>query len=184
MSFPDVLLASKWTISLHRLAKTFRKTHSFLREKRGRRLRVLSEETLDNTGALSETSRQKPYKTVIPRSRGSKVFSIRNRKISSFESIKFRNCQGAYCVARVWLCYREAVCSDKVDLFWAGFTGQAWFHLNGHVDTRNSQYCSPDQLRLLYKVLLDDIKGGMRCAVSATKIICPILFFGHKKFRT
>jgi hypothetical protein len=55
--FPGVSLPSKKTI--YRLVNTFIGTGSLLEKKRGRSRLVLSEETLDDTGALFEANSRK-----------------------------------------------------------------------------------------------------------------------------
>lgn len=67
-----------------------------------------------------------------------------------------------------------AVCSGEVNPLLIYFTEQAWLHLNGHINTRNSRHWSADIPRLIHKVPVHDLKFGVWCITSMTKIIRPI----------
>lgn len=49
---------------------------------------------------------------------------------------------------------------------------EAWFFLNGHVNTQNNRYWSVGKPRLIHKLPLHDIKVGVWCAIVVTRMIC------------
>jgi hypothetical protein len=53
---------------------------------------------------------------------------------------------------------------------------EAWFHLSGHVNSQNTRYWSAEDPHNLHQLPLQDQKIGVRCAVSASRIIGPIFF--------
>jgi hypothetical protein len=56
------------------------------------------------------------------------------------------------------------------------FSEEAWFHLHGHVSSKNNLYWRPVNPHLIHEVPLHDVKVGVWCAVNAKRIIGPILY--------
>jgi len=56
------------------------------------------------------------------------------------------------------------------------FSNEAWFHLHGEVNSRNSRYWSLHNLWLIHEVPIHDFKIGVWCNVSTDKIMGPIFF--------
>jgi len=51
-----------------------------------------------------------------------------------------------------------------------------WLYLHSHINTQKNRYWLANNLRVLHRVLLHDIKVGVWCAVSTIKIIRLITF--------
>jgi hypothetical protein len=49
------------------------------------------------------------------------------------------------------------------------FSHEAWFHLQGYINTQNNRYCSSQNPRLTHEVLIYPMKAGVWCAVKCTK---------------
>jgi hypothetical protein len=52
-----------------------------------------------------------------------------------------------------------------------------WFHLQGYINTQNNHYWSSQNPHLTYELLFLPVKVGVRCAVSARRIVVPVLFY-------
>jgi len=50
----------------------------------------------------------------------------------------------------------------------------AWVHLSVHVNPQNNRYESEENPVLVYEVPIDDVKVGVWCAMSASRITGPI----------
>jgi len=59
------------------------------------------------------------------------------------------------------------------------FSEEAWIHCSGYV-----KYQRPRATILIHKMLLRDVKTGVWCAISATRIITPNLFLLKSSIRT
>ena len=53
---------------------------------------------------------------------------------------------------------------------------KAWFHLSGYVNSQNTHYWSSENPHVIHETSLHDLKIGVWCAVSGTKIVGPIVF--------
>ena len=51
---------------------------------------------------------------------------------------------------------------------------EAWFHLSGYVNSQNTCYWSSENLHIIHK--MNDLKIGVWCTVSGTKIVGPYFF--------
>jgi hypothetical protein len=61
---------------------------------------------------------------------------------------------------------------------WNLFSDEACFHINGYVASQHNKYQSVEKkLMLIHKVPLCDVKVGVWCAISATRIIVVIFLF-------
>jgi hypothetical protein len=56
------------------------------------------------------------------------------------------------------------------------FIDEARFYLSGHVHRENKIYWATDNTSLIHKVPLHEIKPGVWCAISATRILGPTSF--------
>jgi hypothetical protein len=52
-----------------------------------------------------------------------------------------------------------------------------WFHLQGYIDTQNNRYWSSNNPHLTHDVQPSPVKVGVRCAVSAIRIVGPVSFY-------
>ncbi|PSN33709.1 hypothetical protein C0J52_26546 [Blattella germanica] len=54
---------------------------------------------------------------------------------------------------------------------------EAWFHLNGYVNSQNSCYWDTENPHLVHEGPLHDLKVSVWCEISALRIIGPIFFY-------
>jgi hypothetical protein len=54
------------------------------------------------------------------------------------------------------------------------FSDEAWFYLQGYINTQNNRYWSSQNPHLTHEVLLHPVKVGAWCAVSARRIVGPM----------
>jgi hypothetical protein len=50
------------------------------------------------------------------------------------------------------------------------FSDEAWFHLQGYINTQNNRYWSSENPHLTHEVPLHPLKFGVCCAVSARRV--------------
>ena len=53
---------------------------------------------------------------------------------------------------------------------------EVWFHLSGYVNSQNTRYWSSENPHVIHKTPLHDLKIGVWCAVSGTRIAGPVFF--------
>ena len=53
---------------------------------------------------------------------------------------------------------------------------EAWFHLSGYMNSQNTRYWSSENPHVIHETPLHDLKIGVWCAVSGTKIVGAIIF--------
>jgi hypothetical protein len=56
------------------------------------------------------------------------------------------------------------------------FSDEAWFHLQGYINTQNDHYWSTQNPHITHEVPLDPVKVGVWCAASARRIVGPVFF--------
>jgi hypothetical protein len=56
------------------------------------------------------------------------------------------------------------------------FSGEAWFHLSGYVNSQNSSFWSSEHRHLFHEVPLHSQKIGCWCAIFRKLIVGPIFF--------
>jgi hypothetical protein len=54
------------------------------------------------------------------------------------------------------------------------FSGEAWFYLQGYINTQNNRYWSSQNPYLTHEALLHPVKVGVSCAVNARRIVGPV----------
>jgi hypothetical protein len=79
-------------------------------------------------------------------------------------------------VSRVHYCswFLQSVVDDEIDLQLTFFSDEAWFHYQEYTNMQNNRYWSPQNPHLTHEVLLQPVKVGVWCALSAT-IVGPVL---------
>jgi hypothetical protein len=65
------------------------------------------------------------------------------------------------------------VCIDPKLTF---FSIEAWFRLQGYINTQNNRYWSSQNPYLTNEVMLRPVKVGVWCAVSARRIVEAVIF--------
>jgi hypothetical protein len=118
----------------------FRKS-SLLNKKRQQTRHLMSEETLDDNGALIATQR-KPLRWLSHQPNVSKSHVHAATKSLRLKPYKFtfvHNFKEADHAARVRFCnwFCEAVCNVVLGPFLSYYTVDAWLYLNGHANTQN-----------------------------------------------
>jgi hypothetical protein len=80
--------------------------------------------------------------------------------------------------AKVHFCswFLQSVIEGEIDPNVTFFPDEAWFHLQGYINTQNNHYWSSQNPHLTHKVLLHPMKVGVWCAVSARRIVGPMSF--------
>jgi hypothetical protein len=72
--------------------------------------------------------------------------------------------------------FLQSVVEGEIDLQLTFFSDEAWFHLQGCINTQNNRYWSSQNPHLTHKVSLHPMKVGVLCAVSARRIVVPVFF--------
>jgi inhibitor of nuclear factor kappa-B kinase subunit alpha len=72
----------------------------------------------------------------------------------------------------------QSIHDGEIDPNLIFFSDEAWFYLNGEVNTQNSRYWSDSNPRLIHEVPLHDSKIGVWCGFRQDKIVGPIFFEG------
>ena len=65
---------------------------------------------------------------------------------------------------------------DRLDPQLYFMSDEAWFHLSEYVSSQNTRYWSSENPHVIHKTPSHDLKIGVWCAVSRTKIVGPIFF--------
>jgi hypothetical protein len=68
------------------------------------------------------------------------------------------------------------VLNKFLDLEVVFFSHEAWFTLNGNVNSQNNIYWCSENLHAVHEVCFCDLKVGAWCAVSAHKLKGPMFF--------
>jgi hypothetical protein len=74
----------------------------------------------------------------------------------------------------VW--FLESVVEGEIDPQLTFFSDEAWFHLQGYINTQNILYWSSQNPHFTHNVQLHPVKVGVWCAVSARRIVVPVFF--------
>jgi hypothetical protein len=81
-------------------------------------------------------------------------------------------------VARINFCnwFLWSVHDGEFDPQLVFFSDEAWFSLCGGVNSQNNQYWSAENPRLIHELPLHDEEIGVSCAISACRIIRPVIY--------
>jgi hypothetical protein len=79
--------------------------------------------------------------------------------------------------SRVHFCswFLQPVVKGEIDPQLTFFSDEAWFHLQEYINTQNNRYWSSQKPHLTHEVLLHPVKVDVWCAVSARRIVGPVL---------
>jgi hypothetical protein len=80
--------------------------------------------------------------------------------------------------SRVHFCswFLQSVVEGEIETQLTLFSNEAWFHLQRYIYTQNNHYWSSQNPHLTHKVLLQPMKVGVWCAVSARRVAEPLFF--------
>ena len=100
-----------------------------------------------------------------------KSLSMRAYRLTCVQELKLpdKNKRLQYC--RWLLSMVEEGCLDPLLYF---MWDEAWFHLSGYVNSQNTRHWSSENPHVIHETPLHDLKIGVWCAVSGTKIVGPI----------
>jgi hypothetical protein len=70
----------------------------------------------------------------------------------------------------------SAVVSGEINSQFTFLYDEAWFHLQGYINTQNNRYCSSHNPHLTNDVTLHPVKVIVWCAVSVRRIVVPVFF--------
>ena len=98
--------------------------------------------------------------------------------VKPYKDIVVQRLQEANCAVHVHFCncFCTPTYRGKVPSLPNYFVDEASFYLNGHAHTKNKLYWATDNISLIHKLPLNEIKPGIWCAISATRILGPTLF--------
>jgi hypothetical protein len=72
--------------------------------------------------------------------------------------------------------FLQSVPQGKIDPHLTFISDEAWFHLQGYINTQNNQYWSSQNPHLTHEVLLHPVNVDVWCAVSARRSVVPVFF--------
>jgi hypothetical protein len=81
--------------------------------------------------------------------------------------------------SRVRFCswFLQSVVEGEIDPQLTLFSDEARFHTQGYINTQNNRYWSPQNPHFTHDVQLNPVKVGVRCAVSARRIVGPVFCY-------
>lgn len=177
--FPNTQAPSKRTI--RHWYRAWRETGSVQDKKRERKKTVLSEEVISGISDALTRSPRKSLRRLAAHTglsygsawRATKALKLRPYKISVVQELRPADPR-----LRIDFCqwYLQSIHDGLVDTNFFFFTDEAWFHLNGYVNTQNNRYWSSTNPHQFREVPLHDVKVGVWCAISASRVIGPIFF--------
>ena len=100
-----------------------------------------------------------------------KSLSIRAYKVTCVQELKLPDKEKRLQYCRWLLSVVEEGPLDSLLYF---TSDEAWFHL--YVNSQNTRYCSSENPHVIHETPLHDLKIGVWCAVSETKIVGPFFF--------
>ena len=143
LTFPGEVPPSRFTV--HEIVKKFETTGSVANKKRNRKCTVLTEETLDEIGASLECIPTKSIPKLAQQvgisessaPRATKLLKLKPYKCTSVHSLKHGEP-----VSRLHYCewFHFPVNDGLIDPQLLFFSDEAWFHLNGRVNTHKCRY--------------------------------------------
>ena len=177
--FPHAPVPNVTTV--YKYVKRFRATGSVLDTKRSRRRHVLTVEKLDEIGARLETSPRKSLaqlaqETGVSESSARNAVQLLHERPYEITLVHKLNNTDREARRNFVNWYLHGVHAGEIDPTLILFSGEAWFHLGGLVNSQNNRYWSAENPMLIQEVPLHGVQVGVWCAMSATRIIGPIFF--------
>jgi hypothetical protein len=143
--------------------------------------RVLTEEKLDDVGASLEHTPRNSVKLLAQETGVSKSGArtatqlLKLRPYKTTVILAFQPCDSA---SRVRFCiwFLKSVVEGEIDPQLTFSSDEAWFHLQGYINTQNNRYWSSQTPHLTHKAPLHPVKVGVWCALSARRTVGPVFF--------
>jgi hypothetical protein len=130
---------------VHNIVNKLRETGSLRDKQTELKRRVLTEEKLDDIGARLENSPRKSLKRLARN-------ATKLLKLKPYKSRQVHELQPRDPASRVNFCnwMLQSIHDGEIDPNLILFSDEAWFHLNGEVNTQNSRYWSDRNPRLIH----------------------------------
>jgi hypothetical protein len=135
-----------------------------------------AEEMLDGMGARFETSPKKSFAGLTQQT-GASAWPARNTpKLLHFNPCKRNlNCTTQSRSKNNFVnWYFHGVHAGEIDTTFLCFSDEAWFHLNGYMNSQNNRNWSSENPMLLHKVTLHDVEVVWRYGMSAVELLCHL----------
>jgi hypothetical protein len=71
--------------------------------------------------------------------------------------------------------FLQSVVEGEIDPQLTFSSDETWFHLQGYINTQNNRYWNSQNPHLTHEVPLHPVRVGDWCAVSAGRIVVPVL---------
>jgi hypothetical protein len=101
------------------------------------------------------------------------LLKLRPYKTTIIHSLQPRDSASMVCFCSWFL---QSVVEGEIDLQLTLFSDEAWFHLQGYINTQNNCYWSSQNPHLTHDTPLHPVKIGVWCALSARRIVGPVVF--------
>jgi hypothetical protein len=127
---------------------------------------VLTEEKLDDIGARLEHTLRKSLKRLAQESGVSKfsartaaqLLKLRPYRTTVIHVLQLRDSAGSVCFCSWFL---QSVIEGEIDPKLTFCSDEAWFHLQGYINTQNNWYWNSQNSQLTHKVQLHLVKVGV-----------------------
>jgi hypothetical protein len=138
--------------------------------------RLVLTEKLHDIGARLKYTPRKSLKRLAQETGVLKPSARMTRKLLKFRPYKttvIHALQPGDPASRVHFCSRflQSVVGGEIDPQLTFFSDEAWFHLQGYINTRNSR-----KPYLTHDFLFHPVKAGVWCALITRRIVAPVLF--------
>lgn len=180
LKFPNVPLPGKQT--LYDLVRRFRETGSVKCRPRSGRPSVLSQEFLNTVQGNLQQSPKKSLRRLsqqLQSSYSSCQRATKRLKLRPYKVRAVKELTPGDPAKRIEYCrWFNRFCRNNVNnkLEITFFTDEAWFHLNGYINSQNSRIWATENPHALHETSLHPQKVGVWCAISRRKVVGPIFF--------
>jgi hypothetical protein len=142
---------------------------------------VLTEEKLDDIGARLEHTPRKSLKRLAQEtivSTSSARTATQFLKLRPYKTTVIYALQPRDLPSKVHFCIRflQFVVEGEIGQKLTFFFDEAWFHMQGYINTQNNRYWIAQNPHLTHEVLLHPVKVGVWCAISARMIVGLVFF--------
>ena len=165
--------------SVQSLLKKWRETGSVERPELVRTPEVVSNIQQRIFRSPQKSTQKLSQQVSVPRTtcqRVLKSMSMRAYKVTCVQELKLPDKDERLQYCR-WLL--SMVEEGRLDPLLYFMSDEAWFHLSGYVNSQNTRYWSSENPHVIHETPLHNLKIGVWCAVSETKIVGPIFFLNQ-----
>jgi hypothetical protein len=178
--FRDERVPNRKTI--HNLVNELRTTGFLIDKKQKHKGQVLTEEKLDDIGARHEHTPSKSLKRLAQEtgvSASTARRATRLLKLRPYKTTVIHDLQPRDPCSRVHFCswFLPSVVVGEIDPQLTFFSAEAWFHLQGYVNTQNNRYLSSQNPHLTHEVPFHPVRVGVCFVASARRIVGPVFLY-------